>query len=151
MTDAKKQIRVVVVGTDSLTTEYLRTILDPHRFVVDTTDPTLDGIARAQESSPVLFVIDDLEGMNGLKTACQTIRQYSWMPILALSSLRSPNVVEQVLDAGADDFLSKPVPGSVLMAHLNTLARRALAEQDAALAIVHGERTPGQSLGLLIY
>ena len=151
MLGTENPIRVVVVGSDSLTTEHLQTILDPQKFVVEAIEPTSKEIANVRKSNPDLFVVDDPDGVAGLQTVCQTIRQYSCMPILVLSSFRNPNVIKQVLDAGADDFLSKPVTGSVLMAHLNTLARRALAERDAALAIVRGENTPKQTLGLLIY
>ncbi|MDO9130571.1 MAG: hypothetical protein Q7U34_11960, partial [Anaerolineales bacterium] len=46
-------------------------------------------------------------------------------PILILSALDSPGMVASALDAGADDYLIKPVPSSVLIAHLHNLTRRA--------------------------
>lgn len=151
MLGTETPIRIVVVGDDSLTTEHLQTILDPRKFTVESVDPAPESIAAVRKSNPDLFVVDDSDGVAGLQSVCQTIRQYSCMPILVLSAYHSPNVIERVLDAGADDFLSKPVSGSVLMARLNTLARRALAERDAALAIARGEPVPEQSGGLLIY
>jgi two-component system KDP operon response regulator KdpE len=41
-----------------------------------------------------------------------------------LSALYNPEAVAQALDEGADDYLSKPVPSGVLIAHLKTLIRR---------------------------
>ena len=63
--------------------------------------------------------------------ACKAIRQFSNVPILVLSALNNPGLIAMALDEGADDFLSKPVPSGVLVAHLNTLARRARTTREA--------------------
>jgi DNA-binding response OmpR family regulator len=41
-----------------------------------------------------------------------------------LSALNDPSMVASVLDAGADDYLTKPTPSRVLVAHINRLTRR---------------------------
>jgi DNA-binding response OmpR family regulator len=45
--------------------------------------------------------------------------------------LNNPDAVAQALDEGADDYLIKPVPSGVLIAHLKNLIRRARGEQVA--------------------
>ena len=62
--------------------------------------------------------------MNGWQV-CKAVRGFSQVPILVLSALDSPGMVAAALDAGADDYLIKPVPSSVLLAHINKLVRRA--------------------------
>ena len=57
---------------------------------------------------------------------------------MILSALDSPGLVAAALDAGADDYLIKPVPSSVLLAHINKLIRRNnLAATGFAYAAVH--------------
>jgi two-component system KDP operon response regulator KdpE len=55
---------------------------------------------------------------------CKAVRSFSNVPILVLSALNDPRMVASVLDVGADDFLVKPVPSSILVAHLRKLVRR---------------------------
>ena len=55
---------------------------------------------------------------------CEKIRAFSKIPILVLSAINDPAMVAKVLDAGADDFIVKPVPSAVLIARLNMLLRR---------------------------
>ena len=55
---------------------------------------------------------------------CEKIRAFSKIPILVLSAINDPATVAKVLDAGADDFIVKPVPSAVLIARLNMLLRR---------------------------
>jgi DNA-binding response OmpR family regulator len=46
------------------------------------------------------------------------------VPIVILSALDDPAMIASALDAGADDYLVKPVSSSILVAHLNRLIRR---------------------------
>ncbi len=71
-----------------------------------------------------------MPGMDGWQV-CTEVRAFSDVPILILSALDSPGMVASALDAGADDYLVKPVPSGVLLAHLNNLNRRAIAEKKA--------------------
>ncbi len=70
----------------------------------------------------------DLDGWQ----ICKTIRGISKLPILLISAINTPGIVTQALDQGADDYLVKPVPSNVLIAHLNKLTRRARAEIQAS-------------------
>jgi DNA-binding response OmpR family regulator len=54
----------------------------------------------------------------------KAIREFSNIPILILSAINDPSMVASVLDAGADDFLVKPVPSGTLVAHIKKLVRR---------------------------
>jgi DNA-binding response OmpR family regulator len=65
-------------------------------------------------------MMPDMDGWE----VCKAIRKFSNVSILILSALNDPRMVASVLDAGADDFLVKPVPSSVLVAHLRKMVRR---------------------------
>jgi len=55
---------------------------------------------------------------------CRSVRTFSQVPIIVLSALNDPSMVASVLDAGADDYLTKPTPSRVLVAHTTRLMRR---------------------------
>jgi DNA-binding response OmpR family regulator len=63
---------------------------------------------------------------------CKAVRQFSNTPILILSAINDPRMVASVLDAGADDFLVKPVPSGVLIAHIRKMVRRTTGTLDAS-------------------
>ncbi len=82
-----------------------------------------------REISPDVIILDlMMPGMDGWQV-CAQVRAFSDVPILILSALDSPGMVASALDAGADDYLVKPVPVGVLLAHLNTLTRRPAAKK----------------------
>ena len=70
----------------------------------------------------------DKDGFN----VCKEIRKFSSVPIMILSAINKPGLIEQALDAGADEYLRKPVPTNILIARINTLVRRARAEREIA-------------------
>jgi DNA-binding response OmpR family regulator len=54
---------------------------------------------------------------------CTRIRNSSPVPLLVLSALNHPEVIANMLDCGADDFITKPVSAEVLLAHIHKLTR----------------------------
>jgi two-component system KDP operon response regulator KdpE len=123
--------KVLVVDDDSDTTDLLKIILEPKAFEVITANTGEEAVELVRELAPDVMVVDLLmPGMDGLKVL-RAIRQFSSTPILILSAVNKPNIAEQALDYGADDFLIKPMSSSMLIASLNKLARRARAEQKA--------------------
>jgi DNA-binding response OmpR family regulator len=55
---------------------------------------------------------------------CKAVRAFSDVPIIVLSALNDPSMIASVLDSGADDYLTKPTPSRVLVAHINRLIHR---------------------------
>jgi DNA-binding response OmpR family regulator len=64
-----------------------------------------------------------MPGMDGWEV-CKAIRTFTSTPILILSALDDPTFVVKALNAGADDFLVKPIQTNILVARINTLLRR---------------------------
>jgi DNA-binding response OmpR family regulator len=124
-------IKVLVIDDDVAITELLSMLLKTHGFDVITTNSGKEGVQLAREKLPNVVLLDlmmpDLDGWN----VCKAIRSFSNLPILILSALNDPRMVASVLDAGADDFLVKPVPSSILVAHLRRLVKRTGSLQPA--------------------
>jgi two-component system KDP operon response regulator KdpE len=124
-------LNVLVCEEDHAVSELLRTLLEPDGFFVVSAGSVASGIDHLGcAHSDVIVLVLDLPGQDGLE-ACRRFRRCSPAPILVLSSNGKPNFAEQVLDAGADDYLVKPINNTLVIASLNKLARRARVERDA--------------------
>ena len=144
-------VKIIVVSDDNLMLDLLENMLDPHRFVLETIDSNPKSFAGIRKTSPDVFVVDSKNSGGDVLNICQNIRDYSGMPILVLATHHKPESVEEVLDAGADEFLVKPVSANILVAYLNTLTRRARAEKEAAYSIANGDDGKNQQARLLAY
>lgn len=123
--------RVLIVDDDVEMTDLLKIILEPDTFEVFSANSGQEGVKLARELKPDVIILDLMMPVVDGWQVCTEIRNFSSVPILVLSAMSKPNMVARALDAGADDYLLKPMPSSVLIAHLKTLTRRARAEQEA--------------------
>jgi two-component system, OmpR family, KDP operon response regulator KdpE len=96
-------------------------------------------LAKVAQFDAVLLDVD-IPGMGGVE-ACRNMRNANArLPILMLSAMDSVNVKEMALDAGADDYITKPFKLRELAARLRSAVRRGNAEDDQRAApIRHGE------------
>lgn len=121
-------MKILVVDDDPAMRELLRVILEPASFDVLVAESGEQAILLTKEASPDLIILDlmmpDMDGWQ----VCKAIREFSNLPILILSALDSPGIVAETLNAGADDFLIKPVASSILLAHINKMVRRSNGE-----------------------
>lgn len=87
----------------------------------------LDHIQRTDSNNIQLFIIDRmLPSVNGLEI-CKFIRFYNTtkaIPILMLTALSTPEQIVEGLDAGADDYMTKPFDHAILLARVRSLLRR---------------------------
>ena len=116
--------KILAIDDDIAMTELLTLLLQSNDFEITTANNGQDGIKLIQEITPDIILLDlIMQNMDGWET-CKRIRSFSNTPIIVLSALNNPGMVASALDAGADDYLIKPVPSSLLIAHIKTLARR---------------------------
>lgn len=122
-------MKILVIDDDPAMTELLKLLLQPAATSVYAANSGMEGIQLARMLQPDIIILDlmmpEVDGWH----VCSAIRQRSSVPILILSALDNPGMVARALDAGADDYLIKPVPSGVLIAHLNNLVRRARVAQ----------------------
>jgi DNA-binding response OmpR family regulator len=117
-------LNVLAIDDDPAMTDLLTLLLKTHGFNVLTANSGEDGVAISRKESPDVIILDlMMPGMDGWQV-CNQIRTFSKVPILVFSALDNPGMVASALDSGADDYLVKPVPSGVLIAHLNKLTRR---------------------------
>jgi DNA-binding response OmpR family regulator len=128
--EIKIMFKVLVIDDDAAMTDLLGLLLKTHSLDVYMANTGEDGIRLTHEISPDVIILDlMMPGMDGWQV-CTQVRLFSKVPILVLSALDNPGMVASALDAGADDYLVKPVPIGVLIAHLNSLTRRPVTRQD---------------------
>ena len=117
-------IKVLAIDDDPALIELLTLILTTRGFDVKSATIGEDGVELVHRFNPDVVILDlMMPGLNGWDV-CARIRTFSKVPILILSALDHPRNVSSALDAGADDYLVKPVPSGVLIAHINNLTRR---------------------------
>ena len=126
------QTKVLLIDDDKEMTDMLKVVLEPNTFDVFAANNSKQGIDQVRQVKPDVIVLDLLmPDMDGWQV-CKEIRKFSQVPILVLSAISKPGMVARALDEGADDYLLKPMPSSMLIAHIKKLARRSKAEQESA-------------------
>lgn len=120
--------KVLAIDDDTAMTELLILLLQSHNFEIKTANNGPEGIELLQKKKPDIILLDlMMPGMDGWET-CKKIRSFSTIPIIVISALNDPEIVASALDAGADDFLVKPIPNKILIAHIKQLARRSTGQ-----------------------
>ena len=116
--------KILVIDDDTAVTDLLSVLLRSQGFDVFATNSSSDGLERIREDMPDMVILDlmmpEIDGWE----VCRSVRTFSQVPIIVLSALNDPSMVASVLDAGADDYLTKPTPSRVLVAHINRLLKR---------------------------
>jgi two-component system OmpR family response regulator len=117
----------LVIEDDEDTAALLEVVLAQAGFSVLTADNGADGIALAREHRPALATIDvAMPEMDGLE-ATRRIREFSPTYIVIISSRSQEQDILAGFDAGADDYVPKPIRPVELRARLAAVARRPVA------------------------
>jgi two-component system KDP operon response regulator KdpE len=123
-------VEVLLIDDDPDLSIMLRTLLRGQDFQIQAVFSGQEGVCSSKENPPDVVILDILmPEMDGWEV-CERIREFSDVPILILSALGSPGSVARALDAGADDYLIKPIHASLLASRLRTLVRRRLLVQE---------------------
>jgi len=116
--------KIIVIDDDTAVTDLLSVLLRTHGFDVRVTNNSTEGMNLIRDGEFDLVILDlMMPEMDGWEI-CKEVRSFSQVPIIVLSALNDPSMVASVLDAGADDYLTKPTPSRILVAHINRLTRR---------------------------
>ena len=116
--------KIFVIDDDTAVTDLLSVLLNTQGFQVWATNSSSEGLTQIREKAPDLVILDlMMPEMDGWEV-CKAVRAFSDVPIIVLSALNDPSMVASVLDAGADDYLTKPTPSRVLVAHIKRLVDR---------------------------
>ena len=90
-----------------------------------------DALTLIRQSPPDLILLDlNMPGIGGLET-CRAVRETSDIPIIILSVRNTERDKVQALDAGADDYVTKPFGIQELLARIRATMRRSPAASDS--------------------
>lgn len=120
--------RILVVDDERSIQRFLRTALDTGEFALHQADNAHAALAAAVGVKPDLILLDlGLPDMDGI-AVIRRIREWSQVPIIVLSVREREDDKVQALDAGADDYLTKPFGVAELLARIRVALRRSLQQ-----------------------
>ena len=127
-------MRVLVIEDEASLQQQIRAQLEALGHVVDASMDGRDGLYLASEYPFDAAIVDlGLPGLSGIEIIRQLRRQGSALPILILTARGRWQDKVEGLEAGADDYLSKPFQMEELLARLKALLRRAAGASDNLL------------------
>jgi DNA-binding response OmpR family regulator len=132
---------LLLVEDDARIREALRLALtdEGYRVVEAATGEQALDLLTEDSSEPDVVLLDlMLPGMDGL-VVCERIRERSDLPVIMVTARTGPQEVIAGLEAGADDYVTKPVDAGELSARIRALLRRVRAEADEPAVLELGE------------
>ncbi len=131
--------RVLVVDDEPQIRRALRTSLEAHGYEAESVGTGGEAVVGVADRRPDLVLLDlglpDLDG----KEVIARIRAFSQVPIIVLSVRESQRDKVAALDAGADDYVTKPFGMEELLARARVVLRRKTSEQPAPPILRSGD------------
>ena len=133
--------RVLVVEDDPTVLEVTSTYLRAAGFIVNTAIDGFGALDAAERFHPDLIVLDRmLPGIDGAEV-CRRIRSRGDVPIILLTAMGSPDERIAGLEAGADDYISKPFSPRELVLRVQSILRRSIGDLTPEATFTLGEFT----------
>jgi two-component system, OmpR family, KDP operon response regulator KdpE len=133
--------RVLVCDDEPQILRALRVILRDAGFEVDPASTAAEALDHAAVRPPHAAIIDlVLPDGDGIEV-CRTLREWSAMPIIVLSAVGEEDQKVRALEAGADDYVTKPFGARELVARLQAALRRAAPAPDEPVLRAEGLET----------
>jgi two-component system KDP operon response regulator KdpE len=123
--------KILVIDDEPQIRRVMRVILSGENYEVLEARSGDAALLRFRESLPDLVLLDlNMPGMSGLET-CRAIRENSEVPIIVLTVRHEEEEKVEALDAGADDYVTKPFGKQELLARIRAALRRSPASPTA--------------------
>ncbi len=139
--------RVLVVDDILSNVKLLEAKLTAEYFEVVTAHNGIEALARIEDHAPDIVLLDVMmPGMDGFEV-CRRIKadpRTAHVPVVMVTALDQPSDRVAGLEAGADDFLTKPVDDAALFARVRSLVRLKMMTDE-----LHMRESTGQNMGLL--
>lgn len=129
--------RILTVDDEPKYTWVMRSILESVGYEVVVAEDGASALACVASDDPDLILLDvRMPGLTGIEV-CRRIREFSTVPIIILTALAEESDKVRGLDAGADDYLTKPFGAKELLARVRAMLRRvAFADLPARDGVV---------------
>ena len=120
----------LVVDDDARIRKLIRVNLEPRGYLVREAVDGSQAMQAVEDTLPDLILLDlVMPGMDGIEV-CEWVRERSDLPIIVLSARDEEELKVRALDAGADDYVSKPFGYKELLARVRAVMRRAAGLQN---------------------
>ncbi len=128
--------KVLIVDDEPQITRVLRTALSTQGYSLRVAADGVEGMEAVHDWRPDLVITDlAMPQMDGVEL-CRSIRAVSEVPILVLSVRNQDRTKIEALDAGADDYVTKPFSIQELQARVRAQLRRRFANQPEAQQVI---------------
>jgi two-component system KDP operon response regulator KdpE len=131
----QKAALVLVVDDEPQILRALRTNLRGAGYEVETAATGEEALAAAALREPEAVILDLVLPDTTGTEVCRELRAWSSVPVIVLSAVEDEDEKVAALDAGADDYVTKPFGMSELLARLRAALRRAPATGDPVLEV----------------
>jgi two-component system KDP operon response regulator KdpE len=143
---AELRATALLVEDEKQIRRFIRTALEDLGWAVHETETMASGLSAASTRKPDLIILDlglpDGDGIDFLKD----LRGWSDVPVIVLSARVSEEDKIQALDAGADDYLTKPFGLGELLARVRAASRRSNAKEELPSIFEFGEISVNKNL-----
>ena len=130
MPNSASKGNILVVDDEPQITRVLKTTLSSNGYGTRTARDGDEAVQLLKDWTPDLIITDlRMPNMDGLDL-CRHVRQNSQVPIIVLSVKGEEQIKVQALDAGADDYVTKPFNVNELLARVRAALRRSAAKQE---------------------
>jgi two-component system KDP operon response regulator KdpE len=134
-------MRILVVDDERQITRVLRTSLESHGYQVAIASDGLEALRSFETFHPDLVITDlSMPNMDGVELT-QAIRRLAETPIIVLSVREQDTTKVAALDAGANDYITKPFSTPELLARVRVQFRKRPEDTAKPARIVEGEFT----------
>ena len=117
-------MKILIADDDPQILRALRITLSARGYEVDTAADGREALKLATEGHPDIIVLDlGMPGLTGIEVI-EAVRAWSTVPILVVSGRSDSLDKVEALDAGADDYVTKPFAADELLARIRALGRR---------------------------
>ena len=127
--------RVLVVDDEPQILRALEITLRREGYEVDTARTAGEALSAAAARPPEAVILDLLLPDGSGTSVCRELREWSAVPILVLSAVEEEAEKVAALDAGADDYVTKPFSVEELLARLRAALRRSTPQRETVLRI----------------
>jgi len=131
--------RILIVEDDERIRSSMRLALEEEGYTVDGVGSGEEAVDRFGAEPYELVLIDlMLPGIDGFET-CRTLRRQSTVPVIMVTARSDTHDVVAGLEAGADDYVTKPFVAKELAARIRALLRRSRHDDDGSAVLSFGD------------
>jgi len=136
MADSENKPNILVVDDEAQITRVLKTTLSAQGYGIRTAADGEQALDEMRNWTPDLIITDlRMPNMDGLQL-CRRIRAQSRIPIIVLSVKGEESIKVEALDAGADDYVTKPFSVNELLARVRAALRRTSEPESTEPSVI---------------